>query len=84
MNLRDQKIIAFTSHQFRDHLAKKGQTSRFAGAGSHHQNGRAEQAIQTIMAMARTMMLHAGIHWPEQADPTLWPMAVKHAVYIYN
>jgi hypothetical protein len=30
------------------------------------------------------MMLHAAIHWPDVADSTLWPMAVAHAVYLYN
>jgi hypothetical protein len=30
------------------------------------------------------MMLHAAIHWPETADPTVWPMAVQHAVYLVN
>ena len=34
--------------------------------------------------MVRMMMLHAGIHWPEQADPSLWPMAVQQAVFLYN
>ena len=49
---------AFTSQAFRQHLLDKGQTERFAGAGSHHQNGRAEQGMRTIMSMAQTMMLH--------------------------
>jgi uncharacterized membrane protein YhhN len=35
--------------------------------------------------MARMiMMLHASIHWPEMSDPSLWPMAVAHAVFLYN
>jgi hypothetical protein len=36
------------------------------------------------MAIARTMMLHLAIHWPDVADPTLWPLAVKHAVFLVN
>ena len=37
------------------------------------------------MAMARTMLLHAATHWPDvAADPTTWPFAVRHAVYIHN
>ena len=43
---------AFTLQEFRQNLMDKNQTCRFAGAGSHHQNGRAEQGIRTIMAMA--------------------------------
>ena len=34
--------------------------------------------------MARTMMLHAAIHWPDVSDPSLWPMAVCHAIHLFN
>jgi hypothetical protein len=30
------------------------------------------------------MMLHSAIHWPDVADPCLWPMAVQHATFLYN
>ena len=36
------------------------------------------------MSIARAMMLHAAIHWPEIADSSLWPMAVQHATYLHN
>ena len=75
---------AFTSDTFRKHLLDHGRNNRYSGAGSHHQNGKAERAIRTIMAMARTMLMHSSIHWPEICDPTMWPMAVQHAVWIYN
>jgi hypothetical protein len=74
----------FTSKTFAAHLLSSNQTVRYSGAGSHHQNGVAERAIKTIMAIARTMLLHSAIHWPDVADPTLWPMAVLHACYIWN
>jgi hypothetical protein len=75
---------AFLSSEFTAHLSKFAQTSRFAGVGAHHTNGNAERAIRTIMSIARTMMLHAAVHWPEVADSTHWPMAVQHAVYLHN
>ena len=62
----------------------KEQTNCYSGAGSHHQNRRAECAIQTIMGMAQTMMIHSAIHWSKIADATLWPMCVNHAIWIYN
>jgi hypothetical protein len=74
----------FSSKDYLAELTTFKQTSRFAGVGAHHQNGVAERAIQTIMSMARTMMLHAAIRWPNTADAQLWPMAVDYAVYIYN
>ena len=75
---------AFTSGSFLRHLSKFAQIMRFAGVGAHHYNGHAERAIQTIMSMARTMMLHSAIHWPNMADPALWPMAVQYAVYLHG
>ena len=76
---------AFTSKEFKGHLELSGQKSKYSGAGSHHQNGTAERAIRTIMAMACTMLLHTATHWPKvAADPTNWPLAVGHAVYLYN
>lgn len=73
----------FTSKEFNDHLSVFRQIIRFAGAGAHHHNP-AEREIRTIMSIARTMMLHASIHWPEMSEPELWPMAVSYAVYTWN
>jgi hypothetical protein len=53
---------AFTSKDYSDHLSAFHQTSKLAGVGAHHHNVQAEQAIRTIMSIARTMMIHAGIH----------------------
>ena len=75
---------AFTSAAYSERLQRFEQVIHFAGTGAHHHNGKAERAIRTIMSIARTMMLHAGIHWGEVADPMLWPMAVQQAVFIYN
>ncbi len=46
---------------------------------------RAERAIQTIMYMARTFMVHASLHWTKRGsdDLSLWSFAVKHSVWIY-
>ena len=74
----------FTAAEFKQKVTTFAQIVRFAGVGAHHHNGNAERAIQTIMSIARTMMLHAAIHWPEVADPTLWPLAVSHAVFLHN
>ena len=75
---------AFTSAKYTESLQNFAQTYRFAGVGAHHHAGIAERAIQTIMSIARTMMLHAAIQWPEMADPSLWPMAVAHATFLSN
>ena len=76
---------AFTSSRFTAKLKEFVKIIWFAGTGVHHHNGTApEHVIQMVMSMAQTMMLHSAIHWPNMADQALWPMAVAHAVYIYN
>ena len=75
---------AFTSNEFERHMKQFAQVSKYAGAGAHHHNGVAERSIRTVISIARTMMMHAAIHWPEVSDPSLWPMAVKYAAHVYN
>ncbi|KAL7564557.1 hypothetical protein ACA910_013958 [Epithemia clementina (nom. ined.)] len=75
---------AFKSRDYTASLVEFRQIYCFAGTGTHHQNGVAERAIRSIMNIARTMMLHAAIHWNETADPTIWPTAVLHAVWLFN
>ena len=74
---------AYTSADFTKHLAAYAQAIRHVAPGAHHQNP-AERAIRTISSIARTMMIHSSMHWPDMADTSLWPMAVQHAVYLYN
>ena len=75
---------SFTSADYRIHLENFTQVTQLAGVGAHHHNGVAERSIQTVMSIARTMMLHAAIHWSEVADARLWPLAVQHAALLYN
>ncbi|MGH7974286.1 MAG: hypothetical protein ACREBR_02075 [bacterium] len=74
----------FTSHQFKQHLEDQAQDLSLSGVGAHHQNGVAERAIKTVVASARTMMLHAALRWPEEKDESLWPLALCYAAYIHN
>ena len=57
---------------------------RFSGAHAHHQNGKAEHSIGTIFSLAGAMMTHAWTRWPERQDSSLWPLAVSHAVHVWN
>ncbi len=76
----------FTSEDFREDCKDKNQEQLFSGVGAQHQNARAERSIQTIMYMARTFMLHVAFDWSDYHvdDLSLWPFAVKHAVWLYN
>ena len=74
----------YNSAEFLCELNKKGQGLRLSATGAHHQNGTAERAIKTVMDRARTLMLHAIIHWPEERDEQLWPLAVDYSLYLWN
>jgi hypothetical protein len=74
----------FKAHKFVSHMHETQQTMHFCGTNSHHQNGVAERAIQTISNMARAMILHESMHWKDIIDASLLPVAVNHAIHIYN
>jgi hypothetical protein len=74
----------FATKAFRAHCDYKCQELEFNGVGARHQNGVAERAIQTVSSLARTMLLHMSLHWPEQADLELWYFALEHAAYLWN
>ena len=73
----------FTSKAFRESLGDDHQLS-LSAVGAHHQNGAAEVNIGKVQRMARAMMLHLRIHWPDEFSADLWPFAFDYAVYIYN
>jgi hypothetical protein len=75
---------AFTSKAFTEHLEKFEQVIRFAGAGGHHHNSKAERAIRTVTCIGRTMLFHQAIHWAEVSDAVQWPFALRHAEFLVN
>jgi hypothetical protein len=74
----------FHAAEFVQDCTNKGQTIDYSGVGAHHQNGVAERSIRTVTTWARAMMLHSIIHWPAEARPDLWPMALDQAIYLWN
>jgi len=74
----------FTSNGFMEELLSSNQRIRFSGVGAAHQAGVAERGIRTVVDMARTMMLHTALHAPDLISAELWPMAMDHAVWLYN
>eukprot|EP00956_Cyclotella_meneghiniana_P008774 scaffold12007_cov42-Cyclotella_meneghiniana.AAC.5 len=76
----------FDSTLFREACEEENQKQSFSGVGAQHQNAEAERAIQTVMYMARTFMIHAALQWGSDGsdDLLLWPFAVDHAAWLYN
>ncbi len=72
----------FSSEEYRLECSEEKQSQSFLGVGAQHQNSKAEQAIQTIMYMACTFLVHLSLHWTDMGadDISLWLFAVKHAV----
>ena len=63
---------AFTSADFKAHLASQGQSLRHSGAGLHHQNGRVERSIHTIMD---SIVLDAG------SRQSLYPLKMTLGIF---
>jgi len=74
----------YQSSAFQEALRENYQTIRYSGVGAKWQNGVAENAIKIVTTRARTMMIHAALHWPDIDDKSLWPMAVSYAAHLYN
>ena len=55
------------------------QQVQYSGVGSYHQNGFVERAIGTVFGIARTMIIHAKLRWPDVIDTNIWPMAILYA-----
>ena len=65
-------------------LADKGQGMTLSGVSAQFQNGAAENRIKVVIRNARTMTLHTALRWPGFAEKNLWPMALSHAVHLWN
>jgi hypothetical protein len=52
----------FTSSEFPQHVSENAYNVTQSGVGERHQNGVAERAIQTVMWMEGTMLIHLQLH----------------------
>ena len=76
----------FTALMFFEYYYSKYQSQSFPGVGYQHQNDRADQAIQTMVHMSRTLMVHTSLHWTEYGfdDLQLLSFAVHNGFWLYN
>jgi hypothetical protein len=58
----------FSAEEYCLECKEKGQSQSFSGVGAQHQNARAKCAIQTIMFMACSFMVHSSLHWTDQGS----------------
>jgi hypothetical protein len=72
----------FAKREKTSSAAAQNQILTFSGVGAHHKNGIAERYICTLTDKARTMSLHAMIHWPDQIITSFWTFVIQYAVQI--
>ena len=72
----------YTAKEYMKELASKGQGIKHSGVGAKWQNSYGENAVKLVVTRARAMMLHASLHWPEEYEEQLWPLAVSYAAYL--
>lgn len=61
----------FACKEYRNSCIQQKQQTKFCGVNAHHQTGIAERHIRSITEKARTMLIHAMIHWPDIITETL-------------
>ena len=69
----------FVGKGFRDSCELNLQELTFCAVGAHHQHGIVERKIQELTLLARTILLHATLHWPDMITTMLWPFTLKAA-----
>ena len=71
---------------FQEGYSIKVKSKNFCGICAQHKHAQAERAIQKIMHMARTFMIHVLLHRDKRGVDgiLLWSFAVNHAVWFYN
>ena len=74
----------FTSQNFTDKLQNAGLLLTLSRVGAQHQNVAAEHAIQTVHNLARAIILHMAIYWPDEYNVKLWPFVLNYATWLYN
>ena len=72
------------ANEFKIDCEHLDQTINFSGVGAQHQNGIAECNIKIVASWARVDMLHIAYHCPQYASIKIWPMAINHAVWVFN
>ena len=71
----------FNDSEFMEELLKKQQKIRFSGADTSNKNGAAERAIDMVVTMERTMLMHAALRCPEDTlSAYLWPIPMDYSV----
>ena len=74
----------YISKEFTRELHDKGKGITHRRVGGHHHNVIAENAINNLIRISRTMMINATLKWNDSSDNILWPMAMSHYVHLHN
>jgi len=78
LSLRTDNAREYVMGHFKQYCIVNGITQHTSAPYQHTGNAMAERIWRTIMNKTRAFMHTAGM------DPKYWPLAVSHAVYVYN
>jgi hypothetical protein len=76
----------FTAEAFTDQYKEEGKSQSFSGVGAQHKNAEVERAIQSVVYISGSSMIHCVLHWGENGSDNLalWSIALDHAAGLYN
>ena len=79
-------IRIFIAEEYRNDCKEKEHTQSFSGVVDQKHNYQSGRPIHIIMYMARTLVVHSSLHWPERGvdDMPLWSFDAKNYVWNYN
>ena len=61
-------MSVFKEKIFQRNLWSNHQYISFSCVGSHHQNGKSERYIRTLIERERTILVHSIMHWDKGLD----------------
>ena len=62
----------------------KVQGIKHSEVGGHHHNGVSNNAINNLVRVARTMMIHTALRWTNITEKSLCTMDMYHSVHLHN
>ena len=72
------------SNIFRNSCVTFRQGITFSGVNARHQNSVTKRKIGCVENLARTLVFHAIMSWLSRESILLWPLDIKHTIYIHT
>ena len=74
----------FTDKGYHISMQERNKTITFFAFGGHHKNVIVEIKIKELTLIARTLLIHTILHWPNYTTTTMWPFELKESAFRLN